>query len=274
MKSKNFCNISEIQQKLVNYSSSVFHYYFGRDMDSFVKLLDPAFVWIGSYHFQYTKGIEQFLEVTKEEQQEIAAEVFDEEYQILPCGQQLWVLHGKFSASAWKDDTYLFTEQRATLVWKRVEDDFKLIHLHCTMARDIPLQGKLELPETPKGNIRWYEYMLNTEKKRGASGRRILLRDTGGNIHYLQPAEIIYIRIHSHIATVYTGNEQFSIRKNLNQLLEELSFLKQVHRSWLVNPMYILELRRYFITLTNHIQIPIGKSRYNDVCDDLKWVTK
>ena len=101
MKAKNFCNIPDIQQKLIDYSSSVFHYYFNRDMDSFVKLLDPDFVWIGSYHFQYTKGIDPFLEITKEEAQEIAAEVFDEEYQILSSGRQLWALHGKFSASAW-----------------------------------------------------------------------------------------------------------------------------------------------------------------------------
>ncbi|MBS4981421.1 MAG: LytTR family transcriptional regulator DNA-binding domain-containing protein [Lachnospiraceae bacterium] len=43
------------------------------------------------------------------------------------------------------------------------------------------------------------------------------------------------------------------------------TFLKQVHRSWLVNPMYIQNLRRYFLPLTNQIQIPIGKSRYNEV---------
>lgn len=272
MKAKNFCNIPDIQQKLIDYSSSVFHYYFNRDMDSFVKLLDPDFVWIGSYHFQYTKGIDQFLEITKEEAQEIAAEVFDEEYQILSSGRQLWALHGKFSASAWKDDTYLFTDQRATLIWRRVGDDFKLLHLHCTMARDIPLQGKPEHPPVPKNNIRWYEYMLNTEEKRAPSRERFLLRDVNGNIHYLQSAEILYIHIRSHIATVYTGNESFDIRKNANQLLEELSFLKQVHRSWLVNPMYIQNLRRYFLTLTNQIQIPIGKSRYNEVREGLKWL--
>ena len=36
--------------------------------------------------------------------------------------------------------------------------------------------------------------------------------------------------------------------------------------------MYIQNLRRYFLTLTNQIQIPIGKSRYNEVREGLKWL--
>lgn len=30
-------------------------------MEQFVKLLDENFVWIGSYDFQFTRGIEEFL---------------------------------------------------------------------------------------------------------------------------------------------------------------------------------------------------------------------
>lgn len=76
-------NMTDFNQILIQKSSFVFHAYFDRDMDSFVKLLDPDFVWIGSYEFQYARGIDHFLEITKEEQGEIAAQVFDEEYNIL-----------------------------------------------------------------------------------------------------------------------------------------------------------------------------------------------
>ena len=58
-----------LEQELIQQSSLVFHSYFDRDMDTFVSLLDENFVWIGSYDFQYSKGIDEFLEITKEEQQ-------------------------------------------------------------------------------------------------------------------------------------------------------------------------------------------------------------
>ena len=61
-------NMTDFNQILIQKSSFVFHAYFDRDMDSFVKLLDPDFVWIGSYEFQYERGIDHFLEITKEEQ--------------------------------------------------------------------------------------------------------------------------------------------------------------------------------------------------------------
>lgn len=48
-------------------------------MDTFVTLLDKDFVWIGSYEFQFTKGIEEFLKITEDEQNELSAEVYDEE---------------------------------------------------------------------------------------------------------------------------------------------------------------------------------------------------
>lgn len=69
---------------------------------------------------------------------------------------------------------------------------------------------------------------------------------------------------------IYTSTQSFCIRKNLNQLLELMPFLIQCHKSWLVNPLYVLEIRRYSITLTNDIQIPVGKTRYNKVREALK----
>ncbi len=266
-------NTKDLNQLLVEKSGLVFHLYFDRDIDGFVKLLDPEFVWIGSYEFQYTKGIEQFLKITKEEQNEISAQVFDEEYNILFHGKDLWIVHGCFSAAAWKDETtYLYTRQRATFVWKYTEQDFKLLHLHCTMARDVPLEGNIQNPK--KEHKRWFEYMQNVEKQKNSFQNRLMLKDINGNIHYIAPSEVIYIHINYRIATVYTVNGFFDVRQTLSQLFEKLPFLMQIHKSWLVNPLYITEIRRYYALTSNNVKIPIGKSRYNDIRSSLKYIKK
>ncbi|MDO4453524.1 MAG: LytTR family transcriptional regulator [Eubacteriales bacterium] len=264
-------NITDFNQILIQQSSFVFHFWFDRDIDNLVKLLDPNFVWIGSYEFQYTKGIDQFLEITKEEQGEIAAQVFDEEYNILFHEKNLWIVHGCFSASAWKDKTtYLYTRQRATFVWKYTEENFKLLHLHCTMARDVPLEGNIQ--DSSKNHMRWFEYMQNAEKNRSSTKSHILIRDINGSTHYILPSEIIYVHINYHIASVYTGSRKFDVRQNLNQLLIQLPFLMQIHKSWLVNPVYIVKIQRYYVTTANNDKVPIGKSRYNEVCAALKRI--
>lgn len=273
MTKESFKSITDQNQLLIQKSSLVFHLYFNRDMDHFVELLDPEFVWIGSYEFQYTRGIEQFLEITKFEQSEISAQVFDEEYSILFHDKNLWIVHGCFSAAAWKDETtYLYTKQRATFVWKYTEQEFKLLHLHCTMARDVPLEGNIQNPQ--QEHKRWFEYMQNTEKSKNSFQNRLMLKDINGSIHYIAPSEVIYIHINYRISSIYTVSGKFDVRQTLSQLFEKLPFLMQIHKSWLVNPLYITEIRRYYALTSNNIKIPIGKSRYNDVRSALKYIKK
>lgn len=73
----------DLKTQLFQKCSLVLHAYFGRDMDTFAALLDKDFVGIGSYKAQFTKGIQEFLAVSHNEQMEPPAEVYDEEYQIL-----------------------------------------------------------------------------------------------------------------------------------------------------------------------------------------------
>ena len=88
--------------------------------------------------FEFAKGIEEFLKITKEEQNERSAKVYNEEYHILSHDANTWIVYGCFRASAWKvKSTFLYTKQRATYVWKYIGKEFKLLHLHCTMAKEI-----------------------------------------------------------------------------------------------------------------------------------------
>lgn len=72
------------------------------------------------------------------------------------------------------------------------------------------------------------------------------------------------------IAIVHTTNTSFEIRKTIQQLINELPFLLQTHKSWLVNPIYVLTFQRYEVLLTNGQRVPIGKPRYNEVRDKLE----
>lgn len=261
---------NQIEKLLIEKCSLIFHSYFNRDMDTFIQMLDQDFVWIGSYEFQFAQGINEFLKITKEEQNELSAEVYDEEYHILSHEQNIWIVYGRFCASAWKDETtFLYTRQRATYVWKYTEGKFKLLHLHCTMARDVPLEGAITVDAAKKTNTRWYDYMLYAENLRSEKDTHFLLKDEQGGLHYLLPNEILYVSISYRVATVYTSTGSFCVRKNLVQLQELMPFLLQTHKSWLVHPLYITKIKRYAVTLVNGIEIPVGKPRYNEVCQHL-----
>lgn len=265
---------NELSHFLISRSSLVFHSYFDRDINQFVELLDPNFVWIGSYEFQFTKGIQEFLAITKEEQNELQAQVYDEEYHILSHDGNTWVVYGSFSASAWMDEkTFLYTKQRATYIWKWVNNDFKLLHLHCTMTRDIPLVGDFNIKDIhtcEKPDLRWYDYMLRVENERNTQRKHMTLKDNNGDIHYLLPAEILGVSISYRVATVYTASGNFFVHQTLNTIMDIFPNLMKVHKSWLVNPIYVRQVKRYQILLSNGLEVPIGKSRYNEIREQLK----
>ena len=82
----------ELENLLIEKCSLVFHSYFDRDMKTLISLLHKDFVWIGSYDFQYTEGIDEFIKITKDEQNEDKANVYDETYQILTKTENTYVV--------------------------------------------------------------------------------------------------------------------------------------------------------------------------------------
>lgn len=258
------------EKELLVKSQDMVHAYFNRDMDTFIDTLDDDFVWIGSYDFHYTRGKDEFIKASKQESEEVSAQISDEEYSLLCHERNIWIVYGRFTAYAWKDEeTLLYTRQRLTLVWRQKEDDLKLIHINCTMARDIPLEtDPARIDEKLKENIRWYDYIRQFEEVKEQE-ERIMLKDVTGGIHYLYPVEILSIHIENRLSTIHTGNDSIVVRRNLNQLLDDIPQLLQVHKNWLINPAHVRQIQRYTVTLSQDMQIPIGKSRYNEVKEAL-----
>lgn len=256
-------------------SREAVHNYFHRNMDAFTHMLDDDFIWIGSYDFHYTKGKESFLETSKQESEKVAAQISEEEYKLLCHEKKIWVVYGRFTASAWEnEETLMYSRQRLTLVWKQVQDELKLLHINCTMARDIPIETDSSLASDHlKEDVRWFDYIRCFETLKEKE-ERIMLNDNEGNLHYLFPVEITSIHVTGRLSTIYTGNGSFTVRKGLNQLLKEIPQLLQVHKSWLVNPAHVQTIRRYSVTLLPDMDIPVGKSRYREVKEVLaksKW---
>lgn len=108
----------------------------------------------------------------------------------------------------------MYSHQRLTLVWKQVQDELKLLHVNCTMARDIPIAVEFHpCSSRLKEDVRWFDY----------------------------------------------------VRRSLNQLLQEIPQLLQVHKNWLINPAHVQTIQRYSVTLLPDKEVPIGKSRYDAV---------
>lgn len=258
----------ESKEKIFSCCSLVLHSFFNRDPKTLASLLDDEFVWIGSYDFQYTSGKTEFLDVIRAEISESSAQVFDERYALLCRERSVWIVYGRFCATAQSNrGVMLYTRQRFTFVWRWDSVQPKLLHLNCTMARDVPLETPLSSPHTASPRLSWYNYLLSLEQKQ--TEPPVLVKDLDGMSHRLFPAEIVFIRTEQRAAVIHTGSTVFSVRKSLDQLGRLLPDLLRVHKSCLANPCYIQGIRRYCVVLSSGETLPVGKERYNFVRSQL-----
>lgn len=95
---------------------------------------------------------------------------------------------------------------------------------------------------------------------------------TQKKIIHIAVSDILFIEIYGHTIIIHKKDNQKEFYtgtlKELESNLMPYSFIRP-HRSYLVNLEHIIEIKRYEITLTSGITIPISKNLYPKVQDSL-----
>jgi DNA-binding LytR/AlgR family response regulator len=98
--------------------------------------------------------------------------------------------------------------------------------------------------------------------------RKLILK-FNGIITRINPDDILYIESRAHTATVHTTDSKHLCYEKLNDLAKRLpQQFVLTHKSFLVNMDKIHRIERGQVQLEKDIDIPISKSRYNDVRDN------
>lgn len=256
-------------QEVIEKTSEVVHLFYSRNIKPFAAMLDDGFVWIGAYEFQYLRGKKEFLHSIEGESNEIPVHVSEEEFQLLAHDRNLWTVYGRYTATALQEDnTLLLAKTRNTFVWRQVEDELVLLHIHGSHARDVPLEFDGKLPPSITDSGAWFESLKAVDRLVGPP-KKLIFRDSDGIYRFVLPSEILYIKAEDKQCTIYTGNDCFVSRVSLKDLEGKSPLFLQCHRSYLVNIHNIKSIKRYEMKLANGTALPIGKERYMEVKERL-----
>ena len=89
------------------------------------------FVWIGAYDCEWSEGRDQFAELAGKGHEEFPILLSDEEYHLLFHERNVWVVYGRYKVTATKADGSVFhAHVRGTYVWRMVNGELKLAHVH------------------------------------------------------------------------------------------------------------------------------------------------
>ena len=150
--------------------------------------------------------------------------------------------------------------------WRQVGNNLKLVHAMACHLRDFPPSEADADVQTEPSQARIFEF-LPKQMMQNSVQEKIPIRDLSGKIRYIYPNEIIYIQAMDKICSIFTESETFLSRITLNTI--DFSSLISVHKSFKVNKQYIKEICRYKVTLSNGVQLPVGKSKYMEVKKEL-----
>ncbi|MEG0227906.1 MAG: LytTR family DNA-binding domain-containing protein [Lachnospiraceae bacterium] len=256
------------KQEVVAITKDVIHFFANKQMNAFMTYLDSDFVWMGDYDVLYTHGISAFADTIAEEIQEAPVRITEEEYTLLSHERKLWVTYGRFTMTGEEDNCNLIAKVHFTFVWTQKEDDLKLLLANATHVKFLPASEEVtDLPPIPQTKIFDQRLLNNLISKRQ---EKLSFLDTNGTMHFLYPANIIYIKADDKLCTICTDTGSFSSRIRMKDI--NYPHFLQIHRSYIINRQHLQSLKRYKAILSDGTTLPVGRDRYPELKQSLTSV--
>lgn len=246
-----------IQMTLKNVRS-----FYNRNRSAAMAAMAEDFMWIGSNDLHWSEGLEEYIQAAGKESEGPPVLLSDEEYHLLFHERNVWVLFGRYQITTMQEDgSVSHAHVRGTYIWRRINGELKLSHIHLSHAQDIPLNQQLSTP-APRLDTDYLEYMKRMDVSKN-DVEKLVFRDREKHYRYLLPSEILYLQAALQWTVVYTQSGSFQTWGILAEHEKKMpAMFQRIHKSYLVNTIYIDHIRRYQATLKNGQELPIGKERY------------
>lgn len=255
------------EDDIIQMTIEIVRSFYNRKQGVTIAPMSKDFMWIGACDFQWCEGLEAFIRVTEPEFRERPVLLSDEEYHLLLHERNIWVVYGRYKATAeLGDGSVLHAHVRGTYVWRRIKGEMKLVHIHGSNAQDIPLNRLAPPPNQPAPESGIFDYLKHMEIRNTADTDTIAFRTQEGTHRFFFPDEILYLKGAGQYSKVTTKTDCFLASGILAWHAGRLpSYFQRIQKSYIVNLQYVDTIYRYKAVLKDGQELPIGRERYMDV---------
>ncbi|MFI3207254.1 MAG: LytTR family transcriptional regulator [Clostridia bacterium] len=247
--------------KIIELTREILRGFYSRSIDDLTEYLSDNFVWIGAFDFQYSINKKQFLAITESELNSTPFKIDFENYDLISRDRDTLILCCRINLSnPLCNGDILQTHTRLTVIWKYIDNNLKLIHIHGSNAQDIPLTVQNKIDETNSSDD-FINYITNAVPNQSSPTK--MFRLSTGEHRIFSEEEILYLQSDGQNTKIHTKDECLTISGILRVHQPKLSdaFLR-IHKSYLINTAYISSFKRYVVKLHNDIELPIGKEKF------------
>ena len=224
--------------------------------------LDPNVVWLGAMEGQYADTAAGMLEILEREKG-IGFEIQHAEYRIVHADDQCATVFGVLRVHTAEDSGLVLAfRQRITFQYLRTGEGPKAVHIH--VSNDWQVKEANE-PLPFRAGKETYRYVQEILRRSQTTPRKLILQDLCGRDHILVENEVVFAEAQRTHSVVYSVNGPIELCENLGRLAGRLPGLLRVHRSYLVNPDYVVGVSRFMLHLCDGYTVPVPAQRYTEI---------
>lgn len=253
----------------IQLSTRLIEQFYQRKLDAILPLLHPDVVWIGAADRQYYRGYDAVTEQLRRISAAPHCEIRDVSFDLTVLDTKTCAVTGQYLVETSPDSgEILAAVQRVTFIWKKTEDGFQLIHMH--------VSNPLEFQRTDEtfphhAGIRTYEYLQRLLKKQRPRVKPLMLCGKNSETFFIRPEDIIYVEAVNINCILHCTSRSPLVCLPMAHLTELLpTYFVRIHRSYIVNPHRITEIRRCYVMLENGDRLPIPEKKYKEIKNLLK----
>lgn len=187
--------------------------------------------------------------------------IVQEEYYPVPLGSRAAQVCGQIIVESREKQFRVITS--FTLGWRIIGGGLKLVLQH--NSYEYMNEGKSETIKMDADTMRFVRSLLLERPAR----RRMALR-SGTNTIFIDPYTVLYVQSCRKKTELVCIDRVISCNSPIGELRKELpDVFYSLHRSYLVNTLYLVAVRRFEAELINGIILPIPTLTYQQVKEDL-----
>lgn len=229
--------------------------------------LAPDVVWLGAMEGQYADTAAGMLEILEREKG-ISFEIQHAEYRIVHADNQCATVFGVLRVHTAEDSGLVLAfRQRITFQYLRTGEGPKAVHIH--VSNDWQVKEANE-PLPFRAGKETYRYVQEILRRSQTTPRKLILQDVCGRDHILVESEVVFAEAQRTHSVVYSVNGPIEMCEKLGRLAGRLPGLLRVHRSYLVNPDYVVGVSRCMLHLCDGYTVPVPAQRYTKIRAEIK----
>lgn len=264
-------NNSALAHEVLALTKDFVRHFWSGDVKWCASVLAPEFIWIGAQAEQMGLNASNFEKTHSaiiKEAPHVA--LMNEKYSLIDIpAPKVFITTAEYFGYTEPTAQEAFAgAQRCTFIWKQTPQGLKLVHYHVSNPLSVSKKGE-NFPTSFSKEVYRYTLLLSSRRCYRST---VELKDILGNVHVLRLAEIVYLEAQKQSTIVHTSEGSFRLREGITKVADMLNevdpvALVRIHRSYVVNPLYVKTIKSDAIELTTKQTLPLSNRRRSEATE-------